>query len=199
LDASSTAGYIKTITLTGNCTFTLTGATSGLVGTLQLVLTQDGTGGRTVTWPGSVQWPSGAAPALPSAAGAVERVTLTTYDGGTTWYGTTASGSYSTTVTQNLQSGTTYTVVLTDAGKVVEMANAALNTLTVPPNSTAAYPVGTFLHVRQGGVGQTVIAPGAGVTLRSRGGALKLTGQWSEATLTKRAADEWVVTGELTL
>jgi hypothetical protein len=91
LDASSTSGYIKTVTLTGNCTFTFTGATSGQAARLELVLTQDGTGSRTVTWPGSVQWASGVAPVLKTAAGAVDRFVLTSYNGGTTWFGTPAT------------------------------------------------------------------------------------------------------------
>jgi uncharacterized protein (AIM24 family) len=114
-------------------------------------------------------------------------------------YNPSSGSSGGSQVSQNLQTGTSYTSVLSDAGKVVEMSNAAANTLTVPPDASVAYPANTFFHVRQGGVGQTTIAPGAGVTLNSRGGALKLTGQWSEATLTKRAADEWVATGELTI
>jgi hypothetical protein len=125
---------------------------------------------------------------------------------GISWAYNDTSGTLSATVTaggssitQNLQTGTSYTVVLADAGKVVEMSNASANTLTVPPDASVPYPVGTYFHVRQGGAGQTTIAPGSGVTLSSRGGALKLVGQWSEATLTKRATDQWVVTGEVTI
>jgi hypothetical protein len=86
LDAAAAAGYVKTITLTANCTFTLTGAGSSQATTLELVLTQDGTGSRAVTWPASVKW-AGGAPTLSTAAGAVDRVVLTTYNAGTTWYG----------------------------------------------------------------------------------------------------------------
>lgn len=85
IDASSTSGWVKTITLTGACTFTLTGATSGRATTLELILTQDATGSRTATWPAAVKW-SGGAPTLSTAAAAVDRVVLTTYNGGTTWY-----------------------------------------------------------------------------------------------------------------
>jgi hypothetical protein len=87
VDAASTSGYIKTITLTGNCTFTFTGATSGQVATLELVLTQDGTGGRTVTWPASVDWGNGTAPTLTTTAGSVSRLVFTSYNGGTIWFG----------------------------------------------------------------------------------------------------------------
>ena len=85
LDVSHASGSIKTITLTANCTLTLTGATSGTAATLELVLTQDATGSRTITWPASVKW-SGGAPTLSTAAASVDRIVLTTYNGGTTWY-----------------------------------------------------------------------------------------------------------------
>lgn len=93
LDAAATAGSVKTITLTANCTFTLTGATSGTVATLELILTQDGTGTRLITWPASVKW-SGGAPTLSTAAGSVDRIVLTSYNGGTTWYGDLVGRGY---------------------------------------------------------------------------------------------------------
>lgn len=83
----------KKVTLTGNCTFTFTGATSGTVASLELVLVQDGTGSRTVTWPSSVKW-SGGAPTLTTTASAVDRVVCTSYDGGTTWYGDLIGKAY---------------------------------------------------------------------------------------------------------
>jgi hypothetical protein len=101
-----------------------------------------------------------------------------------------------TAVTHNTQTGTTYTLVLADAGKIVEMNNASANTLTVPPNSSVAFPVGSFLSVRQYGAGGTTVAPGSGVTINSYGGGLRLGGQYAEATLTKRATDEWILSGE---
>ena len=68
-------------------TATFTGATSGLVASMVLELAQDGTGGRLVTWPGSVVWPAGVAPTLSTAAAAVDILTFFSRDGGTTWYG----------------------------------------------------------------------------------------------------------------
>ena len=59
---------------------------SGRATTLELVLTQDATGGRTATWPGSVRW-SGGAPTLTTTANAVNRLVFVSYNGGTTWYG----------------------------------------------------------------------------------------------------------------
>ena len=98
---------------------------------------------------------------------------------------------------QNEQTGTTYTLALTDDGKVVEMNNASANTLTVPPNSSVAFPVGAQILVLQTGAGQTTLAAGAGVTINSKDGNLKLSAQWCAATLIKRATDTWVVVGDL--
>lgn len=91
-----------------------------------------------------------------------------------------------------------YTLVAGDALKTVEMNVATANNLTVPPNSSVAFPVGTIVYVRQYGAGQTTVVAGAGVTIRSRGAALKLAGQYGEAMLTKRASDEWVLSGDIT-
>jgi hypothetical protein len=90
-----------------------------------------------------------------------------------------------------------YTLVITDGGGLVEMNVATANTLTVPPNSSVAFPIGTSTDVVQYGAGQTTITAGAGVTIRSSGSKLKLTGQYSGATLYKRATDEWVLLGDL--
>jgi len=97
----------------------------------------------------------------------------------------------------NEQTGTTYTLALADDGKLVEMNNASANTLTVPPNSSVAFPVGSQILVLQTGAGQTTLAAGAGVTVNSKDGNLKLSAQWCAATLIKRATDVWVVVGDL--
>jgi hypothetical protein len=99
---------------------------------------------------------------------------------------------------ENAQTGTTYTLVLTDAGKMITMTNGSANTLTVPPNSSVAFPVNTRLDVIQYGTAQTTIAAGAGVTIYSSGSKLKLTGQYSGASLWKKATDTWVLIGDLT-
>ncbi|MGN8113304.1 hypothetical protein [Labrys sp. 22185] len=97
----------------------------------------------------------------------------------------------------NTQTGTAYTLALADKGKIVEMNNAGPNTLTIPANATVAFPVNSRIDLSQFGAGQTTIAADAGVTIRSAGGKLKLTGQYSGATLYKRGSDEWVLVGDL--
>jgi phage-related tail fiber protein len=89
-----------------------------------------------------------------------------------------------------------YTLVLADKNKLVEMSVGSGNTLTVPPNSSVAFPVGSQIRVLQTNTGQCTITPGAGVTINGTPG-LKLRTQWASATLIKRATDTWVAVGDL--
>lgn len=89
-----------------------------------------------------------------------------------------------------------YTLVLADSGKIVEMNVAGGNTLTVPPNSAVAFPIGTLIGVDQIGAGQTTITPGSGVTILASGGLVKLKGQYSSVSLRKRSTDTWVLVGD---
>ena len=95
----------------------------------------------------------------------------------------------------NAQTGTSYTLVLTDAAKLVTLTNAAAITLTVPPNSSVAFPTGTQILLYQGGAGQVTVTAGAGVTLQAQGTKVKTFGQYALAGLVKVATDEWVVFG----
>jgi hypothetical protein len=91
-----------------------------------------------------------------------------------------------------------YTLALADAGKLVEMNVAAANTLTVPLNATINFPVGTQIPIRQYGAGITTITPFNGtVVIRSRGAILTTAGTYAEAMLTKRATDEWILSGDI--
>jgi hypothetical protein len=98
---------------------------------------------------------------------------------------------------QNAQAGTTYTLALTDLGKLVELNNAASITLTIPTNASVSFAVGDRIDLLQTGAGQVTIAGAAGVTVNSESSKLKLAGQWAAATLIKRAADTWVAVGNL--
>jgi hypothetical protein len=89
-----------------------------------------------------------------------------------------------------------YTLVLADAGKIVEMNVASANNLTVPLNSSVAFPVGTNITILQTNTGQTTITATSGVTINATPG-LKLRTRWSSATLIKRATDTWVAIGDL--
>lgn len=86
---------VHDVTLTDNCTFTFSNPPpDGRAGTFTLILRQDGTGSRTATWPASVDWAGGSAPALSTAASAVDLLTFITLDGGTTWLGMLAGAAF---------------------------------------------------------------------------------------------------------
>jgi len=89
-----------------------------------------------------------------------------------------------------------YTLVLGDSSDLVEMNVGTANNLTVPLNSSVAFPVGTQINILQTGAGQTTVVATGGVTINGTPG-LKLRTQWSSATLIKRATDTWVLVGDL--
>jgi hypothetical protein len=83
-------GSVQILTLTGNCTFTFPTATAGQ--SFILLLKQDGTGGRTVTWPASVEWPGATAPTITSTASKMDKLVFTAAD--SNWYGSVAGQNY---------------------------------------------------------------------------------------------------------
>jgi len=97
-------------------------------------------------------------------------------------------------LTINAQTGTSYTLVLTDAHDLVTLSNASAITLTIPTNASVAFAIGDQVNVVQLGAGQVTIG-GAGVTIRSQGSKLKINGQYAAATLVKIGTDEWVIIG----
>lgn len=93
-----------------------------------------------------------------------------------------------------------YTFVLGDGAipfVTVVMNVATANTLTIPPNASVAFPVGTILAAEQHGAGLTTWTAGAGVTIRSRGSLLAMGGQYAAASARKTATDTWLLSGDL--
>ena len=97
-----------------------------------------------------------------------------------------------------------YTLVLSDQSKVIEVNSSVATTITVPRDSVA-YPIGTYIVILQVGSGQVSIigqiVPNPGgiigeVTINSTPGNKTRT-QWSMATLIKRSENEWVLAGDL--
>jgi hypothetical protein len=102
----------------------------------------------------------------------------------------------------NAQTGTTYTFVLTDNGKLVTASNASAQTYSIPTNASVAYPVGTQINIIQIGAGQvTIQAVTSGTTTIASTGATatapKLRAQYSSATCIKAATDLWYVAGDI--
>lgn len=97
----------------------------------------------------------------------------------------------------NTQTGTTYTLVLGDAGKVLTLTNASAITLTVPTHASVAFVIWAVITLEQHGAWQVTIVASGGVTINSKESNLKITGQWSGAYLRKTATDTWLLLGDL--
>lgn len=95
----------------------------------------------------------------------------------------------------NAQTGTTYTLVAADSGKLVTCSNAGAITVTVPPSIFAS---GEQINLAQIGAGQVTFAQGAGVTIRSAGAtstAPKISKQYGAVTIICTASNEFLIIG----
>lgn len=102
-----------------------------------------------------------------------------------------------TTLSFNAQTGTTYTLVAADLGKLVTLSNASGITLTVPPS---VFATGNFINIQQIGAGQVTLAQGSGVTITSTGAtasAPKLKKQYSAAVILCTGSNTFTVIGDL--
>ncbi len=99
---------------------------------------------------------------------------------------------YSTTLSINSQSGTSYTLVIGDSiNTLVRCNNASAITLTLPPNSGVSIPVGSVISIEQQGAGIVTVAPGSGVTINTT--ARKTWGQNAVIQVLKVGTDTWNV------
>jgi hypothetical protein len=90
------AAQVFTVTLNSNISTLTISNTDSRANTAQgftLILTADGTA-RTITWPGSVKWPSGTGPTLTSTNNKVDILSFVSPDNGTTWYGFIGGQNY---------------------------------------------------------------------------------------------------------
>jgi len=100
----------------------------------------------------------------------------------------------------NAQTGTTYTTVLADNGKLTTLTNASAIAVTIPPNSSVAYPEGAQINMAQLGAGQVTVSGGSGVTIVSTGAtasAPKARAQYSTLTAVQTSTDNWLVMGDI--
>jgi hypothetical protein len=98
-------------------------------------------------------------------------------------------------LTLNTQTGTTYTTVATDSGKLVTLSNASAITCTLPPS---VYSIGEQINFVQLGAGQVTFAQGSMVTIRSAGAtstAPKIGKQYAAATAICIGVNEFLVVG----
>jgi hypothetical protein len=147
-----------------------------------------------------------------NVVGTTDTQTLTnkTLSGGTVTGAITASGATLTSptvtgatinnsavnLTLNAQTGTAYTLALTDNGKLVTLNNASAITVTVPLNSSVAFPVGAQVNLARIGTGAVAVTGVSGVTVNATP-TLNFRAQWSSATAIKIATDSWLLVGDL--
>ena len=98
--------------------------------------------------------------------------------------------------TLNPQTGTSYTLELTDLAKLITLSNTSAITLTIPLESSVAFAIGDRIDILQSNTGQVTIAGAGGVTVNATPG-LKLRARWSSATLIKLDTNSWVVIGDM--
>jgi len=97
----------------------------------------------------------------------------------------------------NAQTGTTYTLISSDADKLVTTSNASAVTVTIPPS---VFSAGQSINVQSIGVGLTSFAAGVGVTITSTGASAAapiLRARYSAATIICTAANVFTVIGDL--
>lgn len=103
----------------------------------------------------------------------------------------------STAQSVNAQTGTTYTLVAGDAGKLVTLSNASAVTLTLPQDSDATIAIGTYVDLYALGAGQITVAAGTGATLRTSGLTAKSRAQYARLGVQKVSANTFSLFGDL--
>jgi hypothetical protein len=146
----------------------------------------------------SVTGPAGAASTVPGPTGPTGAVGATGATGATGSAGPTgAQGLWNTAQVIETKSDT-YTLVLADAGKLIQCTKGTSMSIIVPLNSAAAYSVGQRVDIMQYGAGQVTVSGDTGVTLRSTP-TNKLRATYSSASIIKIGTNEWVLAGDLAL
>jgi hypothetical protein len=111
--------------------------------------------------------------------------------------GAVTAGSLVAPLAINAQTGTTYTFVAADAGKLVTSSNGSAQTITIPPNSSVAFDIGTQIIVQNIGSANATLAQGSGVTIQSKDSNKEIDGQYAACTCIKTATDTWTLIGAL--
>jgi hypothetical protein len=97
-------------------------------------------------------------------------------------------GTVRSLLQENIQTAS-YTLALTDRSRVVLMNNTAAATVTVPANSSVAFPTGSVIYIGRYNTGTVTLAAAVGVTLSKTG----LLASYEEIFIRKRATDSWAV------
>ena len=191
-DSSNWVALQAPATIASNVTWTLPAAD----GTTQQILTTNGTGtlsftnkslpitdNTTDSSTNFMLFATASSGDLTAPRTASTKITFVPSEGALTVDGVVRSRRSANTQTSS------YTLALPDRNLTVEMNSASATTVTVPPNSSVAFPIGTVIHIARINTGTVTLAAGAGVTL-SKVGTLD---SYEELSIRKRAENEWIV------
>jgi len=183
----------KKLGITTNVTLTFTDP-PGLCD-LELRISQDATGGRTVTLPGSITWLDGVVWQVNPTGGSTSVLVLK-------YIGSGAYLAYGRAADSRVisESTTARSFTVSDIGAFIENTAGSAVSYTVDPNSTTPLPIGAEITGIQGGAGQLTFVQGAGVTINKAASRNRRTfEQGSPWALKKTAVNTWWLFGDLEL
>jgi hypothetical protein len=131
---------------------------------------------------------------------AVGDITSVTAGAGLTGGGTSGAVTLAANVATNAQVGTTYTLALSDNGKLVTLSNASPIAVTIPANGSVALPVGAVIMLAAYGSGAVTVSGAGGVTVVSGGATAAspvIRTQYSSVGAIQTSANNWLVVGDL--
>ena len=177
------------ITTTGGITASSIKLTSGATNGYILTSSADGT----ASWAASSSSISGGTTnALPKYSSATAITPSAISDDGTTVSLASTRTLTGANAAVNAQTGTTYTLVQGDNGRVITMNNASAITLTIPSGLTAGFNC----MIVQYGAGTVTIA-GSGVTVVNRSNYTKTGGQYAIVTIVSPVANTFITGGDM--
>jgi hypothetical protein len=127
-------------------------------------------------------------------------ISSVTAGAGLTGGGSSGAVTLAASVATNAQIGTTYTLALSDNGKLVTLANASPVAVTIPLNSSVALPVGAVIMMAAYGAGAVTISGAGGVTVVSNGATAAspvIRAQYSSVGAIQTSANNWLIVGDL--
>lgn len=124
------------------------------------------------------------------ASSSTTNINIGTSNGGTVNFN--SSVLYGNSNAYNDQTGTTYTLVAADNGKIVTISNASAITLTVP----ASLPAGFNCTIVQKGAGQITFTASS-TTINNRQSFTKTKGQYSMVTIVQYTTNTFITQGDM--